>query len=82
MHWAQIWLLKAKGLGMDEEILDSQTHMKYIYHMGVSKNSGTLKWMVRIMENPNKIDDLGVPLFLETPIYTSYGKGTSQYSSS
>ena len=23
-----------------------------------------------IMENPIKIDDLGVPLFLETPIYT------------
>ena len=27
-------------------------------------------WMVKIMENPIKIDDLGVPLFLETPIYT------------
>ena len=25
------------------------------------------KWMVKIMENPMKIDDLGVPLFLETP---------------
>ena len=23
------------------------------------------------MENPIKMDDLGVPLFLETPIYTS-----------
>ena len=23
--------------------------------------------MVKIMENPNKIDDLGVPLFLENP---------------
>ena len=23
-----------------------------------------------IMENPIKIDDLGVPLFLETPMYT------------
>ena len=33
----------------------------YIY-MGVSKNRG-------IMENPIKMDDLGVPLFLETPIY-------------
>ena len=29
------------------------------------------KWMVKIMENPIKMDDLGVPLFLETPIYTS-----------
>ena len=35
--------------------------------MGVSKNSGTPKWMVKIMENPIKMDDLGVPLFLETP---------------
>ena len=35
--------------------------------MGVSKNSGTPKWMV-IMENPIKIDDLGVSLFLETSI--------------
>ena len=24
--------------------------------------------MVKIMENPIKMDDLGVPLFLETPI--------------
>ena len=33
--------------------------------MGVSKNNGTPKWMVYIMENPIKMDDLGVPLFLE-----------------
>ena len=25
------------------------------------------KWMVKIMEQPMKIHDLGVPLFLETP---------------
>ncbi len=36
--------------------------------MGVSKNNGTPKWMVKIMENPIKMDDLGVPLFLETPL--------------
>ncbi len=36
-------------------------------YMGVSKNKGTPKWMVKIMENPIKMDDLGVPLFLETP---------------
>ena len=27
--------------------------------MGVSKNSGTPKWMVKIMEIPIKMDDLG-----------------------
>ena len=27
--------------------------------MGVSKNSGTPKWMVKIMENPINMDDLG-----------------------
>ena len=32
--------------------------------MDVSKNTGTPKWMVKIMENPIKMDDLGVfPLF-------------------
>ncbi len=35
--------------------------------MGVSKNrGGPPKWMVKIMKNPIKMDDLGVPLFLET----------------
>ena len=34
-------------------------------HMDISKNRGTPKWMV-IVENPIKIDDLGVPLFSET----------------
>ena len=38
-------------------------------YMDVSKNRGTPKWMVKIMENPIKMDDLGVPLFLETPTY-------------
>ena len=33
--------------------------------LGVSKNSGTPKWMV-FMENPIEMDDLGIPLFSET----------------
>ena len=34
---------------------------------GVSKNRGTPKWMVKIMQNPSKMDALGVkPLFLGT----------------
>jgi len=38
--------------------------------MAVSKNrGGPSKWMVKIMENHIKMDDLGEnPLFLETPI--------------
>ncbi len=47
--------------------------------MGVSKNSGTPKWMVYFMENPIKIDDLGVPLFLETPIYFLWGYNLHKY---
>ena len=35
---------------------------------GCFQNRGTPKWMAKIMENPIKMDDLGVPLFLETPI--------------
>ena len=30
-------------------------------YLGVSKNRGTPKWMVKIMENPIKMDDLGAP---------------------
>ena len=41
-------------------------------HKGVSKNRGIPKWMVKIMENPIKLDDLGIPLFLETPICLLY----------
>ena len=36
--------------------------------MGISKNRGTPKWMVKIMENPIKMNDLGAPLFSETSI--------------
>ena len=37
--------------------------------MVVSKNRGTPKWMV-YMENPIKMDDLGVPPFKDTSIYS------------
>ena len=43
----------------------------HLINMGVSKNRGTPKWMVKIMENPmNKWMIWGkTPLFLETPTY-------------
>ncbi len=37
------------------------------------------KWMVKIMENPIKMDDLGAPLFLETPISFLSGRPTVAY---
>ena len=37
---------------------------KLCSYLGVSKKCGTPKWMV-YMENPIKMDDLGVPLFSE-----------------
>ena len=45
--------------------------INFPYYSDVSKNRGTPKWMVKIMENPIRMDDLGVPLFLETPIENS-----------
>jgi len=41
--------------------------------MGVSKNKGTPKWMVKIMETPIKMDDLGgkPPIFGNTHMVCS-----------
>ena len=44
-----------------------------LHYLGVSQNSGTPKWMVKIMDPPKKMDDLGVPRFKETPIGSMYG---------
>ena len=35
------------------------------------------KWMVCFMENPIKMDDLGVPLFLETPMVFEFSSSTT-----
>jgi len=40
--------------------------MSFPWKMGVSKNTGTPKWRVKIMDTPIKMDELGVPLFSET----------------
>ena len=51
---------------------EKQIDFEYdVYYMGVSQNRGTPKWMV-YNGNPIKMDDLGVPLFLETPIYLAF----------
>ncbi len=59
------------------QILLGQTVLKLLgnskdvaCHMGVEPKIGgnPPKWMVKIMENPIKIHDLGAPLCLETPI--------------
>ncbi len=46
--------------------------VKFFRQVGVSKNRGIFppKWMVKIMENPIKMDDLGgftTPIFGSTP---------------
>ena len=52
--------------------------------MGVSKNRDTPKWIVKIMENPIKMEDMGEnPLFLETPhIHPTFQKGFAQHNPS
>ena len=53
--------------GADRQIFEEKV---FKHHLGVEPKIGgnTPKWMVKIMENPIKMDDLGVPLFFETPI--------------
>ena len=43
-----------------------------VLDMEVSKDMGVSKMVGLKRENPTKIDDLWVPLFQETPIFTHY----------
>ena len=47
----------------DFEHFEGGCRLYMFIHMEVSTNGGTPKWMVCIMENPMKMDDLEVPLF-------------------
>ena len=66
-RWSGIWTT-----------VDSST-MKMRKQMGVEPKivGKPPKWMVKIMKNPIKMDDLGVPLFLETPKWC-WGGTTNQ----
>ena len=68
LHWRRRKLQRHKM----ESGFPKQRHPKapkkrsWCHQMGVSKNRGTQKWMV-YKGNSIKMDDLGVPLFSETP---------------
>ena len=55
------------GRGVYSHSKGDKSHLEIlrIFVVGVSNNRGSPKWMVKIMENPIKMDDLGVfpPIF-------------------
>ncbi len=60
------WTLPAPWMGWNMVL----PFLWLFHHMGVSKNrEKDPKWMVYKGKKPIKIHDLGVPLFLETPIF-------------
>ena len=62
---------EAEGGGLEGLVVSNLLFELWSHtYMGVSKNrGGPPKWMVKRMENPVNMDDLGVPLVLETPTY-------------
>ena len=66
------WIKKNAPLWIPPHTKPKELDLLVGGNMGVEPKIGVLyppKWMVKIMENPIKIHDLGVPQFLETPIW-------------
>ena len=59
--------------------LTCKIHSHNSYNMGVSKNWGIPKWMVFNGKPYEQMDDLRVPLFLETPIYSWFSAGLNMH---
>ena len=53
VSWPHPWCQPKKVTQQKKDVVSQD--------VDVSENSGTPKWMVNIMENPIKMDDLGVP---------------------
>ena len=51
--------IRFNGMGKKCSLRHYSVSMLYRDYLGVSENGGTPKWMVKIMENPIKMDDLG-----------------------
>ena len=62
-----VGLMQDRGISLCKQ--HGLSNIFFAINVGVSKNSDTPKWMVYFMENPIKMDDLGVPLLLETPMW-------------
>ena len=69
---------KIRGIRKSLSLLKGFSMKSY---MGVSKNRETPQNGWFVMENLSRMDDLGVPLFLETPIYGSDILKTKTYDS-
>ena len=54
--------VQTPGLQLGLRPGDGNNTLRIKQYMGVSKNRDTPKWMVKIMENPIKMDDSGVPI--------------------
>ncbi len=62
--WSSNWIIISPRFGVKLKNLWVATTFELVFPKIMGKPP---KWMVKIMESPNKMHDLGVPLFLEIP---------------